>query len=151
MEKLYAAGAGLLVGERGGHTALHLACRVGAPACARALLQPRPREAPYTYLTQSRDHTPETCHTPATLHPEAELEEEESEEDWKQQLEAENYEGEGWERTPAPRQGWAPIGLSTWLWAQSLSNSKPSPLENQPWASRTLVSGSRISTQTPDN
>ncbi|XP_003467300.2 NF-kappa-B inhibitor beta isoform X1 [Cavia porcellus] len=93
VEKLYAAGAGLLVGERGGHTALHLACRVGAPACARALLQPRPREAPYTYLTQSRDHTPETCHTPATLHPEAELEEEESEEDWKQQLEAENYEG----------------------------------------------------------
>ncbi|XP_004636850.1 NF-kappa-B inhibitor beta [Octodon degus] len=94
VEKLYAAGAGLLVGERSGHTALHLACRVGAPACARVLLQPRPQEASYSYLTQSRDHTPDTSHTPAALHPEPELEkEEESEEDWKLQLEAENYEG----------------------------------------------------------
>ena len=33
VEKLYAAGSSVLVAERGGHTALHLACRVGAHAC----------------------------------------------------------------------------------------------------------------------
>uniref|UniRef100_G1RWX7 Uncharacterized protein n=1 Tax=Nomascus leucogenys TaxID=61853 RepID=G1RWX7_NOMLE len=98
VEKLYAAGAGPCVAERRGHTALHLACRVGAHACARALLQPRPRrprEAPDTYLAQGPDHTPDTNHTPVALYPDSDLEkeEEESEEDWKLQLEAENYEG----------------------------------------------------------
>ncbi|XP_006723289.2 NF-kappa-B inhibitor beta isoform X1 [Homo sapiens] len=98
VEKLYAAGAGLCVAERRGHTALHLACRVGAHACARALLQPRPRrprEAPDTYLAQGPDRTPDTNHTPVALYPDSDLEkeEEESEEDWKLQLEAENYEG----------------------------------------------------------
>ncbi|XP_017362032.2 NF-kappa-B inhibitor beta isoform X1 [Cebus imitator] len=98
VEKLYAAGAGLCVAERGGHTALHLACRVGAHACARALLQPRPRrprEAPDTYLPQGPDHNPDINHTPVALYPDSDLEkeEEESEEDWKLQLEAENYEG----------------------------------------------------------
>ncbi|XP_072464433.1 NF-kappa-B inhibitor beta [Notamacropus eugenii] len=39
-QKLRAAGAGLCVAERGGHTPLHLACRAGAHACARALLGP---------------------------------------------------------------------------------------------------------------
>ncbi|KAM9038445.1 NF-kappa-B inhibitor beta [Sarcophilus harrisii] len=39
-QKLRAAGAGLCVPERGGHTPLHLACRAGAHACARALLGP---------------------------------------------------------------------------------------------------------------
>ncbi|XP_025223760.1 NF-kappa-B inhibitor beta isoform X1 [Theropithecus gelada] len=98
VEKLYAAGAGLCVAERRGHTALHLACRVGAHACARALLQPRPRrprEAPDISLAQGPDHTPDTNHTPVALYPDSDLEkeEEESEEDWKLQLEAENYEG----------------------------------------------------------
>uniref|UniRef100_A0A9L0T2L3 NFKB inhibitor beta n=1 Tax=Equus caballus TaxID=9796 RepID=A0A9L0T2L3_HORSE len=98
VEKLYAAGAGLRVAERGGHTALHLACRVGAHACARVLLQPRPRRprgAPSTYLAQDPDHTPNTDHTPVALYPDPDLEkeEDESEEDWKLQLEAENYEG----------------------------------------------------------
>ncbi|XP_010379239.2 NF-kappa-B inhibitor beta isoform X1 [Rhinopithecus roxellana] len=98
VEKLYAAGAGLCVAERRGHTALHLACRVGAHACARALLQPRPRrprEAPDTSLAQGPDHTPDANHTPVALYPDSNLEkeEEESEEDWKLQLEAENYEG----------------------------------------------------------
>ncbi|XP_011807915.1 PREDICTED: NF-kappa-B inhibitor beta [Colobus angolensis palliatus] len=97
VEKLYAAGAGLCVAERRGHTALHLACRVGAHACARALLQPRPRrprEAPDTSLAQGPDHTPDANHTPVALYPDSDLEkeEEESEEDWKLQLEAENYE-----------------------------------------------------------
>lgn len=100
VEKLYAAGANLLVAERGGHTALHLSCRVGAHACARVLLQPRPqhsRGAPKTYLAQGSDHTPDTDHTPIALYsePDVEKEEDESEEDWKLQLEAENYEGEG--------------------------------------------------------
>ncbi|NXU94962.1 IKBB inhibitor, partial [Xiphorhynchus elegans] len=36
--RLRAAGAGLCVRERGGHTPLHLACREGHPDCARALL-----------------------------------------------------------------------------------------------------------------
>uniref|UniRef100_A0AC11DBP0 NFKB inhibitor beta n=1 Tax=Ovis aries TaxID=9940 RepID=A0AC11DBP0_SHEEP len=98
VEKLYAAGANLLVAERGGHTALHLSCRVGAHACARVLLQPRPqhsRGAPKTYLAQGSDHTPDTDHTPIALYsePDVEKEEDESEEDWKLQLEAENYEG----------------------------------------------------------
>lgn len=100
MEKLYAAGAGLHVAERGGHTALHLACRVGAHACARVLLQPRPRRpraTPSTYLTQGPDHAPDTDHTSVALYPEPDLEkeEDENEEDWKLQLEAENHEGEG--------------------------------------------------------
>ncbi|KAM4643461.1 LOW QUALITY PROTEIN: NF-kappa-B inhibitor beta [Amazona ochrocephala] len=38
VRKLRAAGAGLGPQERGGHTALHLACREGRPACARLLL-----------------------------------------------------------------------------------------------------------------
>nr|XP_023505451.1 NF-kappa-B inhibitor beta isoform X2 [Equus caballus] len=81
-----------------GDTALHLACRVGAHACARVLLQPRPRRprgAPSTYLAQDPDHTPNTDHTPVALYPDPDLEkeEDESEEDWKLQLEAENYEG----------------------------------------------------------
>ncbi|XP_036988901.2 NF-kappa-B inhibitor beta [Artibeus jamaicensis] len=97
VEKLYAAGSGLHVAERGGHTALHLACRVGAHACARVLLQPRPprpREAPSTYLTQGLDHTPDTSHTPVASYPEPDLEKEKDKnEDWKLQLEAENYHG----------------------------------------------------------
>lgn len=99
VEKLYTAGAGLHVAERGGHTALHLACRVGAHACARVLLQPRPwrpRGTPNTYLPPGSDHTPDTDHGPFALYPNTDLEkEDESEEDWKLQLEAENYEGEG--------------------------------------------------------
>lgn len=105
VEKLYTAGSRLHVAERGGHTALHLACRMGAHACAQVLLQPRPqhpREAPHIYLTQDPDHTPGTSHTPGTDHtavalfPKPDLEKEEDEnEDWKLQLEAENYEGEG--------------------------------------------------------
>lgn len=38
VQRLRAAGAGVAVRERGGHTPLHLACREGHPACARALL-----------------------------------------------------------------------------------------------------------------
>lgn len=38
MRKLRAAGAGLGLQERGGHTALHLACREGQPHCAQHLL-----------------------------------------------------------------------------------------------------------------
>ncbi|XP_012881746.1 PREDICTED: NF-kappa-B inhibitor beta [Dipodomys ordii] len=84
VEKLYTAGASLLVAERGGHTALHLACRVRAHACACALLQPRPR-----------DHTPDPSPAPEPEYPEPsrEKEEEQREEDWKLQLETENYEG----------------------------------------------------------
>ncbi|KAM7059103.1 NF-kappa-B inhibitor beta [Molossus nigricans] len=98
VEKLYTAGSGLHVAERGGHTALHLACRVGAHACARVLLQPRPRRLrgpPHTYLAQGPDHTPDTDHTAVSLYREPDLEKEEDqrEEDWKLQLEAENYEG----------------------------------------------------------
>ncbi|KAK2115821.1 hypothetical protein P7K49_006447 [Saguinus oedipus] len=86
VEKLYAAGAGLCVAERGGHTALHLACHPRPR---------RPREAPDTYLAHGPDHNPDTNHTPVTLYPDSDLEkeEEESEEEWKLQLEAENYEG----------------------------------------------------------
>lgn len=72
VEKLYAAGAGVLVAERGGHTALHLACRVRAHTCACVLLQPRPshpRDASDTYLTQSQDHTPDTSHAPVAVDP----------------------------------------------------------------------------------
>ncbi|XP_021059827.1 NF-kappa-B inhibitor beta [Mus pahari] len=98
VEKLYAAGAGVLVAERGGHTALHLACRVRAHTCACVLLQPRPshpRDASDTYLTQSQDHTPDTCHAPAAVDSQSstENEEEPRDEDWRLQLEAENYDG----------------------------------------------------------
>lgn len=98
VEKLYAAGAGALVAERGGHTALHLACRVRAHACASVLLQPRPRgprDASDNYLTQSQDRHPDTSHTPVAVSPQPnpENEEEASDDDWKLQLEAENYEG----------------------------------------------------------
>ncbi|XP_004595230.2 NF-kappa-B inhibitor beta [Ochotona princeps] len=97
VEKLYAAGAGVHVAERGGHTALHLACRVGAHACACVLLQPRPQR-PSDYLTQSPEHPEHALHTnhtsvASTPEPDLEKEEGESEEDWKLQLEAENYEG----------------------------------------------------------
>lgn len=110
MEKLYAAGAGLHVAERGGHTALHLACRMRAHACARVLLQPRPRctrGAPNTYLAQGPDRTSDADRPPVTLYPEpdSEKEDEESEEDWKLQLEAENYEGEG---SQSLGRAWAP-------------------------------------------
>uniref|UniRef100_A0A2K5W454 NFKB inhibitor beta n=1 Tax=Macaca fascicularis TaxID=9541 RepID=A0A2K5W454_MACFA len=98
VEKLYAAGAGLCVGVIGATRRLHLACRVGStrlcpcPASARPR---RPREAPDTSLAQGPDYTPDTNHTPVALYPDSDLEkeEEESEEDWKLQLEAENYEG----------------------------------------------------------
>ncbi|XP_074876007.1 NF-kappa-B inhibitor beta [Buteo buteo] len=40
VRKLRAAGAGLCVQERGGHTPLHLACREGRRGCARHLLGP---------------------------------------------------------------------------------------------------------------
>ena len=82
VEKLYAAGSSVLVAERGGHTVLHLACRVGAHACARVLLQPRPqrpRGAPKTYLAQGSDHTPDTDHTPIALYSEPDVEKEEDE------------------------------------------------------------------------
>ncbi|XP_030331018.1 NF-kappa-B inhibitor beta isoform X2 [Strigops habroptila] len=45
VRKLRAAGAGLRAQERGGHTALHLACREGHPACARLLLPGHPPPA----------------------------------------------------------------------------------------------------------
>ncbi|XP_025770396.1 NF-kappa-B inhibitor beta [Puma concolor] len=98
VEKLYAAGAGLRVAERGGHTALHLACRMRAHACARVLLQPRPRcarGAPNTYLAQGPDRTSDADRLPVASYPDpdSEKEDDESEEDWKLQLEAENYEG----------------------------------------------------------
>ncbi|XP_058136202.1 NF-kappa-B inhibitor beta isoform X2 [Dasypus novemcinctus] len=98
VEKLYAAGAALRLAERRGQTALHLACRMGAHACARALLQPRPRRsrgASGTCHAQDPDHTPDTDAAPVAFYaePDLEKEEEESEEDWKLQLEAENYEG----------------------------------------------------------
>ncbi|XP_075393307.1 NF-kappa-B inhibitor beta [Tenrec ecaudatus] len=96
VEKLYAAGAGLLVAERGGHTALHLACRMGAHACASVLLQPRPRcprGTPSTYLAQGPDHTPDADHAPVAPPPSPGSEKGEGSEDWKLQLDAENYEG----------------------------------------------------------
>ncbi|XP_051018681.1 NF-kappa-B inhibitor beta [Acomys russatus] len=98
VEKLYAAGAGVLVAERGGHTALHLACRVRAHACASVLLQPRPgcpRDVSDSYLTASQDGNPDASHAPVAVNPQPnpENEEEPSDEDWKLQLEAENYEG----------------------------------------------------------
>ncbi|XP_006901143.1 PREDICTED: NF-kappa-B inhibitor beta [Elephantulus edwardii] len=94
VEKLYTAGAGVRMAERRGHTALHLACRTGAHDCARMLLQPRPqphRGAPNTCDVQGPVHTPD--HSPAALSSDLEKEEEESEEDWRLQLETENYEG----------------------------------------------------------
>ena len=71
-----------------------------AHACARVLLQPRPRcsrGAPNTYLAQGPDRTSDTDHPPVASYPEPDLEkeDEENEEDWKLQLEAENYEGKG--------------------------------------------------------
>lgn len=92
--------------ERGGHTALHLACRMRAHTCACVLLQPRPRrprDASDTYLTQSQDHAPDTSQNPVAVNPQPnpENEEEPSDDDWKLQLEAENYEGEG----PGPWEG----------------------------------------------
>ncbi|XP_049642658.1 NF-kappa-B inhibitor beta [Suncus etruscus] len=97
VEKLYAAGAGVLVAERGGHTALHLACRSEAHGCARALLQPRPRcprDFPSTtYLTQASSHTPGSEDIPEAASDLEKEEECESEEDWKLQLQAENFEG----------------------------------------------------------
>ena len=38
VEKLYAAGSSVLVAERGGHTALHLACRKGNVVLAQLLI-----------------------------------------------------------------------------------------------------------------
>lgn len=62
VEKLYTAGSGLHVAERGGHTALHLACRVGAHSCARILLQPCPQSprGASTYLAQGPGHASDT-------------------------------------------------------------------------------------------
>ncbi|XP_020833992.1 NF-kappa-B inhibitor beta [Phascolarctos cinereus] len=68
-QKLRAAGAGLCVAERGGHTPLHLACRAGAHACARALLGP-----PEGQATQGED-------------------EDEDEQERLDQLECTNYQG----------------------------------------------------------
>lgn len=137
MEKLYAAGAGLHVAERGGHTALHLACRMGAHTCARVLLQSRPqrpRGAPNTYLAQGPDHVPDTDHTPVALYPESDLgkEEDENEDDWKLQLEAENYEGEG---PQARRPAWLPGRVRAPGSGLSSSDSTPSPMGNNTEAS----------------
>ncbi|VFV34926.1 nf-kappa-b inhibitor beta isoform 1 [Lynx pardinus] len=69
-----------------------------AHACARVLLQPRPRcarGAPNTYLAQGPDRTSDADRLPVASYPDpdSEKEDDESEEDWKLQLEAENYEG----------------------------------------------------------
>ncbi|XP_075594667.1 NF-kappa-B inhibitor beta [Balearica regulorum gibbericeps] len=53
VRKLRAAGAGLCVQERGGHTALHLACREGRRGCARHLLGP-PRIPPAPHDEETR-------------------------------------------------------------------------------------------------
>ena len=53
VRKLRAAGAGLCVQERGGHTALHLACREGRRGCARHLLGP-PRIPPAPHDEEAR-------------------------------------------------------------------------------------------------
>lgn len=103
--------------ERGGHTALHLACRVRAHTCACVLLQPRPRcprDASDIYLTQNQDQTPDTSHTSVAVNPQPnpENEEEPSDEDWKLQLEAENYEGEGRTRAPGQSQGTKLLALT---------------------------------------
>ncbi|KAH0631544.1 hypothetical protein JD844_005917 [Phrynosoma platyrhinos] len=44
--KLVSAGAGLCVQEKGGHTALHLACREGQRGCAQQLLAPAMGQRP---------------------------------------------------------------------------------------------------------
>ncbi|KAL8219855.1 UNVERIFIED_CONTAM: hypothetical protein K2H54_035013 [Gekko kuhli] len=44
--KLVSAGAGLCVQEKGGHTALHLACREGRRECAQCLLAPHMSQRP---------------------------------------------------------------------------------------------------------
>ncbi|XP_007953715.1 NF-kappa-B inhibitor beta [Orycteropus afer afer] len=129
VEKLYTAGAGLLVAERGGQTALHLACRMGAHACAHVLLQPRPRRprgAPNTYHTQGPDHTPDTDHAPVALYPDPSLEkeEEESEENWKLQLEAENYEGHTPLHVAVIHKDAAMVQL---LWEAGADLNKPEP------------------------
>ncbi|XP_068934715.1 NF-kappa-B inhibitor beta isoform X2 [Petaurus breviceps papuanus] len=72
--KLRAAGAGLCVAERGGHTPLHLACRAGAHACARALVG-----RPEGQTTQEQE--------------EEEEEEEAEERERVQQLECTNFQG----------------------------------------------------------
>ncbi|XP_074713843.1 LOW QUALITY PROTEIN: NF-kappa-B inhibitor beta [Strix uralensis] len=56
VRKLRAAGAGLCVQERGGHTALHLACREGRRGCARHLLGPPhvPRPPPIRREEEAR-------------------------------------------------------------------------------------------------
>lgn len=151
MEKLYAAGAGLHVAERGGHTALHLACRVGAHTCARVLLQSRPqrpRGAPNTYLAQGPDHAPDTDHTPVALYLESDLgkEEDENKEDWKLQLEAENYEGEG---PRARRPAWLPGRARAPGSGLSSSDSTPSPVGNNTEASGAQALGPKTSTQAP--
>ncbi|XP_027487181.1 LOW QUALITY PROTEIN: NF-kappa-B inhibitor beta-like [Corapipo altera] len=84
--RLRAAGAGLCVRERGGHTPLHLACREGHPACARALLggllevAPEPRQPP---------ETPPEPQGTARTPPEHQKEDEEL----RAQLESVNYDG----------------------------------------------------------
>ncbi|XP_038622967.1 LOW QUALITY PROTEIN: NF-kappa-B inhibitor beta [Tachyglossus aculeatus] len=67
--KLRAAGAGLGVTERAGNTALHLACREGRHACARALLDPpaaahRDREEEEEEQRLQRDAANYQGHTP---------------------------------------------------------------------------------------
>lgn len=151
MEKLYAAGARLHVAERGGHTALHLACRTRAHACARVLLQPRPRcarGAPNTYLAQGPDRTSDADHPSVALYPEpdSEKEDEESEEDWKLQLEAENYEGEASQSLRRARAPGRARALGSGLRS---SDSTPSPLENNTEASGTQALG-RAPTEVPD-
>ncbi|XP_028920641.1 NF-kappa-B inhibitor beta [Ornithorhynchus anatinus] len=67
--KLRAAGAGLCVTERAGNTALHLACREGWHACARALLDPpgsahRDKEEEEEEQRLQRDSANYQGHTP---------------------------------------------------------------------------------------
>ncbi|XP_011828800.1 PREDICTED: NF-kappa-B inhibitor beta [Mandrillus leucophaeus] len=65
VEKLYAAGAGLCVAERRGHTALHLACRVGTQALyprAPGFEQPRPSTCQQAQAIRDRTQVP-LCHT----------------------------------------------------------------------------------------
>ncbi|XP_058715896.1 NF-kappa-B inhibitor beta isoform X2 [Poecile atricapillus] len=87
VRRLRAAGAGLAVRERGGHTPLHLACREGHPACARALLgePPEPREE----TPEPREETPEPREEPREPPRDPRKEEEER----RAQLESVNYDG----------------------------------------------------------
>ena len=66
VEKLYAAGASLLVAERGGHTALHLACRKGNVVLAQLLIwvggpapTGEPRRGRGVFLGEGYGHAPE--------------------------------------------------------------------------------------------